>query len=113
MPSSIPALVEPTMLRWARESIGLDAVAASKKLDLPDDRVAAWESGGVQPTVAQLRRAAKLYRRSLGVFYLQAPPRGFDTLRDFRRQEGAAAGPWSLGLQPTIARLPRVPTPRT
>jgi Zn-dependent peptidase ImmA (M78 family) len=102
--ASIPALVEPSVLRWARESIGLEAVAASRKLDLPDDRVAAWEDGEVQPTIAQLRKAAKLYRRSLGVFFLPAPPSGFDTLRDFRRREGVAAGPWSPGLHADYRR---------
>ena len=104
MATSIPALVEPAVLRWARESIGLEAVAASRKLDLPDDRVTAWEAGEVQPTIAQLRKAAKLYRRSLGVFFLAAPPQGFDTLRDFRRRQDAAAGPWSPGLHADYRR---------
>jgi hypothetical protein len=56
MAKSIPALVEPTMLRWARVPIDLPAIAASRKLDLPDDRVAAWEAGDERPTVAQLRK---------------------------------------------------------
>lgn len=53
VPVSIPALVEPSVLRWARETIELSPVAASRKLDLPDDRVAAWEAGEVQLTIAQ------------------------------------------------------------
>jgi DNA-binding transcriptional regulator YiaG len=61
MANSIPALVEPSVLRWARETIGLDPVAASRKLDLPDHRVGEWEAGQTQPTIAQLRKAAKLY----------------------------------------------------
>lgn len=102
--ASIPALVEPALLRWARETIDLEPVAASRKLDLPDDRVAAWEAGEAQPTIAQLRKVAKLYRRSLGVFFLPEPPQGFDTLRDFRRHEGAAAGAWSPGLHADYRR---------
>lgn len=104
MAKSIPALVEATMLRWARESIDLPAVAASRKLDLPDGRVAAWEAGDERPTVAQLRKAARLYRRSLGVFFLAEPPEGFDTLRDLRRHEGSAAGPWSPALHADYRR---------
>ncbi|MTG89879.1 ImmA/IrrE family metallo-endopeptidase [Cellulosimicrobium sp. BIT-GX5] len=104
MAKSIPALVEPSVLRWARETIDLTPVAAARKLGIPEDRVAAWESGDAQPTVAQLRNAAKLYRRSLGVFYLPAPPEGFDTLRDFRRLDGAAAGPWSPALHADYRR---------
>ncbi|MGL5857392.1 MAG: hypothetical protein ACRC35_03115 [Angustibacter sp.] len=52
----------------------------------------------------QLRKAARLYRRSLGVFFLAEPPEGFDTLRDLRRHEGAAAGPWSPALHADYRR---------
>jgi hypothetical protein len=37
--ASIPALVNPTVQRWARESIQ-PALAASRKLGFADDRVA-------------------------------------------------------------------------
>jgi Zn-dependent peptidase ImmA (M78 family) len=93
--ASIPALVEPAVLRWARETIGLEAVAASRRIGVPDDRVEQWESGSAQPTVAQLREAARVYKRSLGVFFLAAPPNDFDTMRDFRRHPGALERNWS------------------
>lgn len=73
---SIPASVESSVLRWARESCGLTEVAAARKLGLPDDRVAAWEVGEVVPTIAQLRKAAEVYKRSLAVFFLSEPPEG-------------------------------------
>lgn len=95
MAASIPALVEPLVLRWARESIGLDLVAAARKMNLPDGRVGQWERAEAQPTIAQLRDAATLYKRPLGVFFLPEPPRDFDAMRDFRRHVGAAAGEWS------------------
>lgn len=98
MSRSIPALVEPSMLRWARETVGLSTLAAARRIKVPDDRVDAWETGTAQPTVAQLRVAAKVYKRSLGVFFLPEPPEGFDTLRDFRRVEGAAEAAWSPAL---------------
>jgi hypothetical protein len=41
------------VLRWARQSIDLTEVAAARKIGVPDDRVRAWESGEVQPTIAQ------------------------------------------------------------
>lgn len=104
MPASPPALVEPSVLRWARESIDLTAVAAARKIGVPDNRVEEWESGETQPTIAQLRKAAETYKRSLAVFFLPVPPTGFDTLRDFRRHEGAAVGPWSQGLHEDYRR---------
>jgi Zn-dependent peptidase ImmA (M78 family) len=96
--------VETLVLRWARESCGLSELAASRKLGLPDDRVAAWEAGRVVPTIAQLRKAAEVYKRSLAVFFLPAPPEGFDTLRDFRRLDGAEAGQWSPELHEEFRR---------
>lgn len=96
--ASIPALVQPAVLRWARESIGLSPVGAARKIDVPDDRVAQWESGETKPTVAQLRKAAEVYNRALAVFFLPTPPSDFDTMRDFRRLDGAEAGEWSSDL---------------
>lgn len=92
------------MLRWARESCGLDALAAARKIGLADDRVKEWEAGTVVPTIAQLRKAAEVYKRSLAVFFLSAPPEGFDTLRDFRRLAGAEAGHWSPELHEEFRR---------
>lgn len=101
---SIPAPVEPSVLRWARESCGLSALAAARKMGLPDDRVEAWEAGTAVPTIAQLRKAAEVYKRSLAVFFLSEPPEGFDTLRDFRRLEGAASDQWSPELHEEFRR---------
>lgn len=101
---SIPAPVEPSVLRWARESCGLIEVAASRKIGVPDDRVAAWEAGTAVPTIAQLRKAAEVYKRSLAVFFLSEPPEGYDTLRDFRRLDGADAGKWSPDLHEEFRR---------
>jgi Zn-dependent peptidase ImmA (M78 family) len=101
---SIPAPVETSVLRWARESCGLTELAAARKLGLPDDRVAAWEAGKAVPTIAQLRKAAEVYKRSLAVFFLSEAPEGFDTLRDFRRLDGAEAGHWSPELHEEFRR---------
>ena len=104
VPRSIPAPVEPQLLRWAREMAGFTEVAASRKMNLPDDRVEAWEAGRAVPTVAQLRKAAETYKRSLAVFFLSEPPRGFETPRDFRRLVGAQSVVWSPALHDDFRR---------
>ncbi|MFI9811395.1 XRE family transcriptional regulator [Saccharothrix variisporea] len=98
MPRSTPALVEPSVLRWARESVNLTPVAAARKMQLPDDRVEQWETGASTPTIVQLRKAAEAYKRPLGVFFLAEPPADFDAMRDFRRHAEASAGEWSAEL---------------
>jgi Zn-dependent peptidase ImmA (M78 family) len=87
--------VEPSVLRWARESVNLTALAAARKMKLPDNRVQEWEAGAVTPTIAQLRKAAEIYKRPLAVFFLPEPPADFDAMRDFRRHQGAGAGVWT------------------
>lgn len=104
MAKSVAALVEPAVLRWARETAGLTPVAVSRKLGLPDDRVALWESGDARPTIAQLRKLVPIYRRPLAVFFLAEPPADFDTMRDFRRLDAAARDSWSVELHDEYRR---------
>lgn len=83
------ALCTPGMLAWGRTSLGLSVSMAAKKLNVSDERLAAWEAGAERPTIPQLRHCARVYRRPLAAFYMDAPPRDF-TVRnsDFRRLPG-------------------------
>lgn len=101
---STPALVAPSVLRWARESINLTPLAAARKMQLPEDRVMQWENGEATPTVVQLRKASDVYKRPLGVFFLAQPPADFDSMRDFRRHPGAEPGEWSPDLHGEFRR---------
>lgn len=92
------------MLAWARESANLEALAADRKIKVPEGRVAEWESGDRLPTIAELRRAAQVYNRSLGVFFLAEPPAGFETLRDFRRIDLGQSAEWSADLHAEYRR---------
>ena len=80
----IQALVTPSVMKWAREKAGYDIQTAAKKIGRPESDIESWEDGSARPTLAQTRKAAAVYKRSLAVFYLPGPPKDFDTLRDFR-----------------------------
>lgn len=101
---SITALVEPSLLVWARRTANLEPLAAARKIGVPAGRVEEWEEGKRKPTVAQLRKAAGVYRRPLGVFFLPEPPQGFETMRDFRRAFGSGAAEWSAALHDEYRR---------
>lgn len=84
--------LNPNIMRWARETAGLDLPEAAAKLaikpaygkDAPA-RLAAVESGQAAPTRPLLAKMAKQYRRPLIVFYLpDIPPKG-DRGEDFRK----------------------------
>src|SRR6266446_1561338 len=100
MAKRVKALVTPAVLKWARENDGYSTEFVAKKLKVTDAEVAAWEAddGDSRPSVAQLRKRAALYRRPTAVFYLPEPPRGFQTLRDFRRAPDSGRGKFSPAL---------------
>lgn len=88
MTARVPvAGVQPSVLRWARESQGysIDDVAQHLKRDPAE--IAAWESesSDAAPTYAQLEDLAyTLYKRPLAVFFLPAPPREPVVKQEFR-----------------------------
>lgn len=83
MPRSIPALVKPVMLTWARERSGLSIEAAAAKVKLEPAILQGWETegGAVRPSIAQVRKLGEIYKRPLAVFFLPQPPRGFRVMK--------------------------------
>lgn len=79
------ARANPRMLEWARTSAGMTPDRAAKRLRTKPESLAQWEAGSAQPTIPQLRKLARLYKRPLAAFYLPAPPRHFTVTKDFRR----------------------------
>lgn len=62
------------VLKWAREQRGLSLDVASKRAGASADRLMAIEGNLGQPTLAQLRNLAEVYRRPLIVMLLDEPP---------------------------------------
>lgn len=87
--------IRSEVLRWARETAGLSLEDAAHAIDLNAargqsgaERLAALESGAEEPPRSLLVRMARAYRRSLLVFYLNAPPKTGDRGQDFRTLPG-------------------------
>lgn len=78
--------VQPSVIRWARESMGLSVEDVAHKLKKSSDEVAAWElEGGASPSYTQLETLAyKVFKRPLAVFFLPAPPDEIPPVREFR-----------------------------
>jgi len=79
------------ILRWAREKSTLTLDVAAKKADVKPEKLAKWEVGEARPSIPQLRKLARVYKRPLAVFYLPAPPRSSTMLKDYRRLPGQVA----------------------
>lgn len=83
--------VNPTILRWARETAGLSQEDAARALQINGkrdlsgaQRLAQLENGTEKPSRPLLVRMAKKYRRPLLVFYLRNPPGKGERGEDFR-----------------------------
>ncbi|MFH1219110.1 MAG: ImmA/IrrE family metallo-endopeptidase [Candidatus Eisenbacteria bacterium] len=100
----VRARIKPELLVWARDSIGLSPEQAAKKIGVKLERLSQWEAGEGSPTIPQLRTVAGVYKRPLAVFYLPAPPRDFDALKDFRRLPGQVHTEYSPELNLAIRR---------
>lgn len=78
--------VQPSVMRWARESIGMSIEDVAQKLKRSPEEVRTWEApNGGSPTYAQLENLAyKVFKRPLAVFFLPAPPDEVPPAREFR-----------------------------
>lgn len=85
MVKKIEALVKPELLKWARNSIGLSIEEVSKRTKIKLTTIEDWESGHSKPSIPQLRKLSKIYKRPLAIFFLPEPPKTFDAMKDFRR----------------------------
>jgi Zn-dependent peptidase ImmA (M78 family) len=84
-------VVNPDILKWARETAGLSVEDAAAKLDIGDargvtghGRLAAFEAGEQEPSRPLLVRMAKQYRRPLLTFYMSEAPKLAERGEDFR-----------------------------
>ena len=98
--------VEPAVMCWARESIGLDVAEAARRIGVSVDVLETWEDGTRSPTTRQFRTAARVYPRPTFVLMLAEPPTDFQPIRDFRRI-GAQVMPYWLraGIRRALEQL--------
>ena len=88
--------LNPQILAWARGAAGLSIDQAAHALGFKDtrdrkaaERLKAMEAGEEEPSRSVLLHMARVYHRSLLVFYLSDPPLPGDRGQDFRRAPGA------------------------
>jgi len=96
MAKGLLALVRPEMLIWARKSANMPLDLAAKKVSIPPNKLKLWEEGKANPTIRQARGLAKVYKRSLAVFYLSTPPPSrIPKVSDFRKLPESSLGIFS------------------
>lgn len=78
------ALVNPDLLRWARERAHLAVEALAHKVGTRAEKVAAWETGDMRPTFKQAQKLADVVHVPFGYLFLTVPPEEALPIPDFR-----------------------------
>jgi len=84
----VEALVNPELLRWARERVAMTVGMLADRLKIPADKVIAWEEGQARPSFVQAERLAALAHIPFGVLFLASPPDETLPIPDLRTHSG-------------------------
>src|SRR5271157_16384 len=103
-PERIEAYINPVMLKWARESLGLSLEDAASKLRVNPRKLQQCEKGRARLTFHQLITASNVYKRPVATFYLAEPPQEFE-IPDFRRLPQSQDSTLSPELRLAIRRI--------
>lgn len=106
MTERIRAQVNPSLLLWARNRLGLDQALAARHLGVSRKQLTDWETEKKQPTVAQLFTLGEKYEVPPAVFYLTSPPEDDPLPHDFRYVTDAPRAV-DVGLAKEIRRVQR------
>src|SRR4028119_86081 len=87
------SLVNPAVLRWARERSALSAEIAARRVKVETSVLLNWENGADVPSLPRLRQLASLYKRPLPVFFLPEVPHGYTLIHDYRVPGGGDESP--------------------
>jgi len=89
---SLEVKVDPSVLRWLRESAGYTLQDVARRIKCSEDVAIRMEEGTKPPTLRQLKEMAAAYHRPLALFLLNEPlvepsmPEDFRRLPDSRRR---------------------------
>jgi Zn-dependent peptidase ImmA (M78 family) len=105
VPQSPPAVVTPSALRWARESIGYELEDAAERIGVTAEKLAAAERGDAYLTLRQAEEAARRYERPLAALFVSQPPVEEPLEAQFRRLPGAPEPPWPREMRALAKRV--------
>lgn len=105
MAKSIPALINPKLLAWARKQAGFSREEAASKMKRDVEELRAWEQDELQPTLRQAEKLAKVYHCSYSVFTLQQPPKTVTLATQYRRLPGVKPGEESPELRVALRNM--------
>ncbi len=105
MPSNQAIAINPSLLAWARAESGYALDRVAKRLQVNEERVAAWEMGERQPTLRQVENLARFFHRPLSVFFMPRPPQLPPLAADYRHLPDVEPGHESPELRLALRQM--------
>jgi Zn-dependent peptidase ImmA (M78 family)/DNA-binding XRE family transcriptional regulator len=97
--------MNPSLLAWAREESGYDVDRIAKRLQVKEERVAAWEKGELQPTIRQIEALARFFHRPLSIFFMPRRPQIPPLAAEYRRLPDVEPGHESPELRLALRQM--------
>lgn len=105
MPGNQNIAVNPSLLAWARVESGYGVDRIARRLQVKEERVAAWEKGERQPTLRQVEALARFFHRPLSIFFMPRPPQLPPLAAEYRRLTGVEPGRESPELRLALRQM--------
>lgn len=105
---SVRVNVNASVMKWARESTGIDLEEVATRFNLSPNTIKQWEEGTKKPTLTTLEKLARYYKRPLAAFFLPDPPQEPSLPTDFRALPGEDRPPLSRKTRLAIRRARRI-----
>jgi len=86
------ALVNPSVLLWARTRARMEPDALAQKADVKTDKIVLWETGTARPTFKQAQDLARALHIPFGFLFLSSPPKETLLIPDLRTPRDRAVG---------------------
>ena len=66
--------INPVLLKWARETIGLSIEMAANKINVDSDMLKKWEEGIIETPTKKIKKLSEVYKRPTTVFLMNNIP---------------------------------------
>lgn len=92
MASGSVVSIQPAVLEWAIHESGHPLERVADAIPVKEERLRAWLSADLQPSLRQVEKLAKFLHRPFGLFFLPVPPKLPPLAAEYRRLPGVRPG---------------------
>jgi Zn-dependent peptidase ImmA (M78 family)/DNA-binding XRE family transcriptional regulator len=101
------ALINPSIVRWARERLHLSADTLASKIHVKEEKLLLWEEGTAKPTFKQAQDLARILHIPFGYFFLPTPPVEILAVPDLRTVGDRIPGEFTVDLREVLSDVLR------